>query len=52
MKLKKITGAALIILALVMFFLAFRIGGLPPAVTGVGFMLIGITFLSETRMNP
>ena len=48
MKLKKVGGVALIALALIMFFLSYRIGGLPPAVTGVGFLLIGIIFLRET----
>lgn len=44
---KKIIAIILIILALIMFYLAYDIGGLPPAVTGVGFLAIAVVFLSE-----
>lgn len=47
MKFKGIAGIGLLILSLIMFLLAFRIGGLPPAITGIGFVLIGIVFLKE-----
>jgi hypothetical protein len=44
---KKITAIILIILALVMFYLSYKIGGLPPAITGVGFIAIAVVFLNE-----
>ena len=44
---KKVAAFLLIILALVMFYLAYDIGGLPPAITGVGFLVIAIVWLKE-----
>lgn len=44
---KKIAAFLLIILALIMFYLAYDIGGLPPAITGVGFLVIAIVWLME-----
>ncbi|HHP7240096.1 MAG TPA: hypothetical protein ACFCUD_00390 [Cyclobacteriaceae bacterium] len=46
---KKLASFVLIILALVMFYLSYNIGGLPPAVTGVGFIIIAIVWLKEGR---
>lgn len=39
----------LIVLAIVMFYLAYDIGGLPPAVTGIGFLVIGAVWLKEGK---
>ena len=44
---KKILAIILIALALVMFYLAYQMGGLPPAITGAGFLLIAFVFLNE-----
>ncbi len=46
---KKISAIILIVLALVMFYLAYQMGGLPPAVTGVGFLVIAFVFLNEEK---
>jgi succinate dehydrogenase hydrophobic anchor subunit len=46
---KKISAIVLIALALVMFYLAYQIGGLPPAITGVGFLLIAFVFLRDEK---
>jgi hypothetical protein len=46
---KKIAAYLLIVLALIMFYLSYRIMGLPPAITGVGFLLIAWVFLKETQ---
>jgi len=46
---KKLASFVLIIIALVMFYLSYNIGGLPPAVTGVGFIIIAIVWLKEGR---
>ncbi len=45
---KKIAAYLLILLALVMFYLSYKIMGLPPAITGIGFILIAIVFLKES----
>lgn len=47
MSFERITGVVLIILGFVMFYLAYRMNGLPPAVTGVGFLLIGLVMLKR-----
>lgn len=44
---KRIGAILLILLALVMFYLAYNIGGLPPAVTGAGFLVIAVVWLRE-----
>lgn len=44
---KKLSAIILILLALVMFYLAYQMGGLPPAITGLGFLVIAAVFLSE-----
>ena len=46
-EMKKFVSVLLIVLALVMFYLAYKMGGLPPAITGVGFLLIAMVFLGE-----
>jgi hypothetical protein len=46
---KKIAAIVLIALALVMFYLAYQMGGLPPAITGLGFVVIAIVFLQEEK---
>ena len=46
---KKIAAYLLILLALIMFYLSYQIMGLPPAITGVGFLLIAWVFLKETQ---
>ncbi len=46
---KKIVAIILILLSLVMFYLAYQMGGLPPAITGVGFILIAFVFLKEEK---
>ncbi len=44
---KKIVAFLLIILGFIMFYLAYDIGGLPPAITGFGFILIALVFLKK-----
>lgn len=44
---KKIISYFLIVIAVLMFYLSYQIKGLPPALTGVGFILIAIVFLTE-----
>ena len=46
---KKIAAYLLILLALIMFYLSYRIMGLPPAITGVGFLVIAWVFLKEAQ---
>lgn len=46
---KKIASIILIILAIVMFYLAYDIGGLPPAITGIGFLVIALVWLREGK---
>lgn len=47
MNLKKISGVILIIIAVVMLYFGIDKGMLPPALTGVGFIFIGLVFLTE-----
>ena len=42
---KKIASYILIVLALIMFYLSNKVGALPPAITGVGFILIAAVWL-------
>ncbi|MFT6871382.1 MAG: hypothetical protein ACJAVN_000380 [Roseivirga sp.] len=44
---RRIGAILLILLALVMFYLAYNIGGLPPAITGAGFLVIAVVWLNE-----
>jgi small-conductance mechanosensitive channel len=46
---KKSIAILLIALALIMFYLSYDIRGLPPAVTGVGFLAIAVVFLRDNR---
>ncbi len=48
---KKTAAIVLIVLAIVMFYLAYEMSGLPPAITGVGFVVIAIVFLKEKNNN-
>ncbi|MCG9873916.1 MAG: hypothetical protein MH321_03910 [Leptospiraceae bacterium] len=43
---KRISGILLLVLALIMLFLAWKIQGLPPAITAVGFLIIGLNYLN------
>jgi small-conductance mechanosensitive channel len=45
---KKAIGIILIVLGLIMFYLSYEINGLPPAITGIGFIAIAIVFLKES----
>ncbi len=40
----KIAAFILAILAVLMLYLGFKMGGLPPAITGVGFLVIAFVF--------
>jgi|GEM_PF-2490369 len=42
-------GIVLVILAFVMFYLAYQMGGLPPAITAVGFLAISLVFLTDKK---
>ncbi|CAN5331874.1 hypothetical protein BH23BAC2_BH23BAC2_00410 [soil metagenome] len=44
---KKIAGIILLILALVMLFIGVSKSLLPPALTGMGFIIIGLIYLTE-----
>ncbi|NCN09425.1 MAG: hypothetical protein GW938_06230 [Leptospira sp.] len=44
---KRISGISLIVLAIIMLFLGWKIQGLPPAVTGIGFLIIGLNYLKS-----
>ncbi|MFZ1805736.1 MAG: hypothetical protein WAU36_00850 [Cyclobacteriaceae bacterium] len=44
---KKIAAVLLIVLALVMFYLSYTMDGLPPAITGIGFLIIAMVFIKE-----
>lgn len=46
---KKIAAYLLILLALIMFYLSYQITGLPPAITGVGFLVIAWVFLKDAQ---
>ena len=45
--LKKIAGASLVLLGIVMVYLGVNAGILPPTVTGIGFFVIAGVFLLE-----
>ena len=42
---KNIVAIILIILSVIMLYLSYQMGGLPPAITAAGFILIAIVFL-------
>lgn len=42
---KKGVAFLLILLAVVMFYLSWKAGALPPAITGIGFIAIALAFL-------
>ena len=44
---KSIVAIILIILSVVMFYLSYKVGALPPGITGIGFILIALVFLKE-----
>ena len=44
MKFLSVSAILLIILGVIMLYLGYRINGLPPAVTGVGFFVIAYVF--------
>ena len=46
---KKIAAILLIVLGLVMLFLGYQLTALPPALTGVGFVIIAIVFLNPGK---
>ena len=46
---KKFVGYVLIVLGLLMLYLGYEMQALPPAVTGVGFLAIAVTFLVEQK---
>ena len=46
---KKFVGYVLIVLGLLMLYLGYQMQGLPPAVTGVGFLAIAAVFLVEEK---
>lgn len=48
---KKTAAIVLIVLAIVMFYLAYEMSGLPPAITGLGFIVIAIVFLKEEKSS-
>ncbi|HNP08499.1 MAG TPA: hypothetical protein PKN99_12780 [Cyclobacteriaceae bacterium] len=48
---KKIAAIALIVLALIMLYLSYKTGGLPPAVTGIGFIIIAMVFIRESQVG-
>ncbi len=50
MKIKKIIAIILIIIALVMLFIGVTKSMLPPALTGIGFILIAIVFLNDKKV--
>ena len=46
---KQAFALILIVLAIIMFYLAYQINGLPPAITGVGFILIAMVWWMENK---
>lgn len=44
---KKAVAIILIVLAIIMFYLAYTIGAWPPGITGIGFIAIALVFLSD-----
>lgn len=46
---KKIVAYVLFILAIAMIYLGYKVGALPPTITGVGFIGIALVFLSEKK---
>lgn len=48
---KKIAGIMLLLVAAVMLFLGISKNMLPPALTGIGFIIIGFVFLAEKHIK-
>lgn len=46
-QMKRYVAYLLIVLGIVMIYLSYQVEGLPPAITGVGFVAIGLVFLKE-----
>ncbi|MDT8348005.1 MAG: hypothetical protein RQ756_09400 [Flavobacteriaceae bacterium] len=46
---KKALVSVLIILGLIMIYLGLKAGMLPPSITGVGFIVIGLLFLIDKK---
>lgn len=46
---KKMAGITLLILAAIMLFIGISKGILPPALTGIGFIVAGYVFLKERK---
>jgi hypothetical protein len=44
-----IAGIILWVLAVVMVILSVRMGGMPPGITGIGFLVIGWVFIRKGR---
>lgn len=44
---KRYVAYLLIVMGMVMIYLSYQVEALPPAITGVGFIAIGIVFLNE-----
>ncbi len=47
MRVKKIAAILMAILAITMFYLAYKIGGIPPAITGIGFLVVAWVFIKD-----
>lgn len=47
--LKKAAGIVLLILAALMLYLGIKAEMLPPALTGAGFLVIGVVFLKKEK---
>jgi hypothetical protein len=45
--LRKVAGAALILLGIAMIYLGINAGILPPTITGIGFFVIALVFLLD-----
>jgi len=45
--LRKFAGTSLILLGIIMVYLGFNAGILPPTITGIGFFVIAAVFLLE-----
>jgi predicted tellurium resistance membrane protein TerC len=49
MTLKKVGYIILIIIALVMIYMGYENGIMPPTLTGIGFIIVGLIGLSEAK---
>jgi hypothetical protein len=48
-KVYRFAGLVLWILSIVMVYLSYKTGGMPPGITGIGFLVIGWVFLRKSR---